>query len=208
MTLEHSEASKGSPEGRPFQILTVCTGNICRSPMAQLLLQDGFDALSPDQFLLSSAGTRALAGHSAEKHIADALAQEEIDASGFRAKQIHSSMLKEADLILAMSREHRSRIVELYPGALMKTFTIREFARIAPTQVAMTYSPTLRWSAAVEAARKNRSNPGIDRLAEDDVVDPYGKDSATFRRSFDQLRPAVERILDLERQWVSRQSNV
>jgi low molecular weight protein-tyrosine phosphatase len=89
-----------------FHILTVCTGNICRSPMAEGMLQH----FMPDQFReivrVSSAGTDALHGNQATVFAIQAMEQYGIDIFDHRAKRLNRSLVAGADLILAMEQYH------------------------------------------------------------------------------------------------------
>ncbi|NMP16492.1 low molecular weight protein-tyrosine-phosphatase [Thalassotalea sp. Y01] len=93
-------------------ILTVCVGNICRSPSAERILQQ----LLPNKEI-SSAGLGALIGHDIESHIAALLAQQGMDGTGHRAQQISVELVNEADLILVMEKKHQQTLMQKYPSA-------------------------------------------------------------------------------------------
>ncbi|MHA6967277.1 arsenate reductase/protein-tyrosine-phosphatase family protein [Glutamicibacter bergerei] len=174
----------------------VCTGNICRSPLGESLLRN---ELSPLPVVISSAGTHALAGqpmHAPMQKFADEFGLNE--AAAHQAQQLSLEMLKESDLILAMDRGHRREIVEILPRASRHTFTLREFARLADQvsneAIAMRSgrSPLELLRAAVESVAQLRGTlPLLDDPFQEDVVDPYGKDQATYKLSVGQLLPAA-----------------
>jgi len=118
----------------PFRILVVSVGNDCRSPLAERHLRHKFDQLlgdAADAVDISSAGVRAVEGATM-----DALAEKELErlggsADGFVARQLTRAMMREADLVLAVTRALRSRALEDEPAALRHTFTLREFATLA-----------------------------------------------------------------------------
>jgi len=118
----------------PFRILVVSVGNDCRSPLAERHLRHKFDQLlgdAADAVDISSAGVRAVEGATM-----DALAVKELErlggsADGFVARQLTRAMMREADLVLAVTRALRSRALEDEPAALRRTFTLREFATLA-----------------------------------------------------------------------------
>nr|WP_110656463.1 low molecular weight protein-tyrosine-phosphatase [Salinicola halimionae] len=98
------------------RILVLCTGNICRSPVAAALLTQRF----PDK-QVSSAGLGALVGEGAEptaRRLADA---DGLDLSSHVARQVDEAMLQSADLILVMSDGQRRSVAERYPAATGKT---------------------------------------------------------------------------------------
>ena len=119
----------------PFKILTVCTGNICRSPMAERLLQHGLDQVSPGAFEVRSAGTGALVGHAIEPHVEGFIRVMGAPTDNFAARPLTPAILAEQDLVIALTRAHRSKIVEMRPALLKKTFTLRELDTDPPPRL-------------------------------------------------------------------------
>ncbi|KQY42810.1 protein-tyrosine-phosphatase [Cellulomonas sp. Root137] len=192
----------------PLRVLVVCTGNICRSPAAERLLAAGLGAayrgrdaaggLAP-AIEVGSAGTGAMVGHPMTDEIAALVAAQGVDPRNFEARQLVAGMVQQADLVLALTRRHRSAIVELAPAAVRRTFTLRELARLAtdvdPATLPGSNATTadrLRALIPVAAARRGLA---AHRPADDDVVDPYRGDAALYEKSFGQLLPAVETIV-------------
>ncbi|EEW50936.1 low molecular weight phosphotyrosine protein phosphatase [Corynebacterium efficiens YS-314] len=184
-----------------FRILTVCTGNICRSPLAEQLLKSRFQGV--DQIEFDSAGTQAMVDDPMPEHsLRIARGLEILDSELHRGKQLTEAHLDAADLILAMDRGHRRQIVELSPRATRKVFTIREFKRLIDVTrdedlraevIASDGTPVGKLRAAVEAARLGRSDLSpLDNPDDDDVIDPYGKFEAVYDASAQQLIPVVE----------------
>lgn len=101
------------PEPAPAQvrILTVCTGNICRSPVAERLLQAGLDQAVPGGFVVTSAGTRALVGEPIQPPSADIVRTFGGNAEGFAARQLTSKILRGVDLVLTMTSGHRGEVL-------------------------------------------------------------------------------------------------
>ena len=91
-------------------ILTVCIGNICRSPVAEAMLK----AALPDKNIWS-AGIAALEGHAADKTAQDIAQEHGLDLSGHRAQQLSSYMCTQADLILVMETSHKRELEQKYP---------------------------------------------------------------------------------------------
>lgn len=167
----------------PFRILTVCTGNICRSPAAELLLQAG---LGPS-VLVGSAGTGALVGRPVDPSMAALLQRDGVSVDGFAARQLTEAQVREADLILAMSLEHRARVVDLAPSAVRRTFTLLEFARIVSSlplpDTVVGESMAGRLRALLPLATQARSSAG-DAAAEWDVPDPYQQSHEEFSLAY------------------------
>jgi len=96
-----------------YEILVVCTGNICRSPMAAGLLRHNLpDELRP-RMAIGSAGTSALHGHQAAPYAVQTMAEAGIDISDHRARQVSSELVRRADLILTMERAHQQEIRQM-----------------------------------------------------------------------------------------------
>lgn len=189
-------------EESSVEIMTVCTGNICRSPLAELILAKRLADLSPR---VSSAGVRGLrAARMTPEAIELAVdaGVSAVDAAAHRSRYLTEPMLKSPDLILAMTRDHRRALAELAPARMRATFTVREFARLAATvsndelrdaAVGATPGARLRSVAAAVAAQRGLvAPPETPEL--DDVIDPYGQSAATYRLSADQLIPALAQV--------------
>ncbi|MBO0980995.1 low molecular weight phosphatase family protein [Microbacterium sp. SD291] len=187
-------------------ILTVCTGNICRSPLAETLLRAHLGEL----VRVHSAGTHALVGHAMTpeaQHLALEFGAQSADVDGHAARYLQDPLMSDSDLILTMTREHRRESVQLVPRRLHQIFTVREFARLSEglssqevREIAHAAGPgaRTRLGAAVLAISERRSimpNPSAD---EDDVIDPYRESEQVYRDSAAQMIPAlaeVERIV-------------
>lgn len=173
-----------------FTILTVCTGNICRSPAAERLLAA---ALWPEVRVVS-AGTQALEGHPVEPAMAALMIGDGISPAGFAARQVTRDDIAAADLVLALTRDHRSRLVRLVPASLRRCFTLLEFARI----VAVPGFPTIdgttgeRLRDAVAQAGRRRSTGTV--IHDDDVPDPYRLGQEAFDEAYGLISAAVKQI--------------
>ena len=109
-----------------FRLLHVCTGNICRSPMAERLTRAGLAARgAADAFVVESAGTWGLSGAPMDPGSQRALAAYGLDGDDFRARQLVGYHVDEADLVLCATREHRSAAVTSAPDPAARTSTLR-----------------------------------------------------------------------------------
>ena len=121
--------SNSTPAQRSKRILIVCTGNICRSPMAAGLLrhrlaEDGLGG----QVMVYSAGIWGLDGQPASEHAKQVMAARGVDIGDHRARTLHRYDLEPADLILTMEESHRRSIFYAQPAALRKVFLFSEMA--------------------------------------------------------------------------------
>ena len=107
-------------------ILFVCSGNTCRSPLAEgiarSLLVDG------EPFSVSSAGTSAMEGLPASVHSTEVGRQHGIDLSGHRSRLLSGTLVREADLIVTMGRGHIETVGAIEPDALVYTRLLADFS--------------------------------------------------------------------------------
>ncbi|AIS51357.1 sugar-phosphate isomerase, RpiB/LacA/LacB family [Thermoanaerobacter kivui] len=110
-----------------MKVLFVCTGNTCRSPMAEGLFNAQAKALGKD-FKAKSAGVFAPEGFSASQEAIKVLKEDyNIDISNHKSKSLTRQDVEQADLILTMSNSHKRSILMQYPEYSHKVFTIKEF---------------------------------------------------------------------------------
>lgn len=177
----------------PARILVICTGNVCRSPAAVAMLRRAFPAA-----LVTSAGTRAVVGAPADERVARIAEAHGLLLWGHRAAQLTKELVAESDLVLAAAREHRSAAVALVPGALRRSFTLRELARLAPLvpesdrpaggpETARDGSRLVQLAAA--AVRRRHANPDGPEL--DDILDPVGRPLPEVEAAYAALDQAV-----------------
>ncbi len=176
-----------------FAVLFVCTGNICRSPAAERM----FKARSTAEVLLdvTSAGTSGLTGRPIDGPTARALQELGIDPDWHRARRMDSEMLLASDLILTAAVEHRSEVLLTEPSLLAKTFTLREFARLAweapeARPVGVPADEGLR--ARVAAIARQRAYTRRPRPGEYDIADPYGKPLKVARETVAQISHRID----------------
>lgn len=106
-------------------ILFVCTGNVCRSPMAEGLFRHMVQGRG--EYRVLSAGLGAVEGQPPSAHAIQAMKELGIDISGQRSRMLTAELVEEADYIFGMTHGHVESILLLYPQAAEKTFLLREF---------------------------------------------------------------------------------
>ena len=178
-----------------FDLLFVCTGNIYRSPTAELLAAA---RLPREQFRVHSAGTYGLEGYAIEPGAARELTALGIESSHFRARRVTEALVRDADLVLTATREHRSAVVTLEPRALARTFTMREFARLVDhAPVPPGDDPAQRARALVAEVAAARSRHPAANPKDDDVADPYGRGAAAYAQAIEDITEALRRPLEV-----------
>jgi protein-tyrosine phosphatase len=168
-----------------LHILFVCTGNICRSPIAERLAKLYATELKLSSFDASSAGTRAVISHPIHEFAAEVIDELGGDSSNFAARQMKPQFASQADLILAMTSVHRDAVLELAPRSLRTTFTLSEAALLASEHGA-------RSLADLAILR-----PSLDRRKILEVPDPVGRSKDTFVNVGRQISAYLKPVLEL-----------
>lgn len=177
------DTGRVTPPGAPdeiFTVLIVCTGNICRSALAERLARAYLEeALGADAAAIQvrSAGTQAVVGSAVHPHSALVLTGLGGDPAGFSARQLVDDMAADSDLTLTLTRTHRRMVLNAAPRALARTFTLREAADLVrlASRTEQSDADTFadRCRALVKAMAVARSKRVAD--AADDIADPIGQ---------------------------------
>lgn len=154
------------------KILIVCTGNTCRSSMAEGLLKKMLQDQGINDIEVSSAGTSVLGSSGANENAIAVLESRGIDLSTHRSTQVTKEMIEKADLILTMTVRHRENLIQLCPGAADKTFTLKEYA--------------------------GPGNNGNDL----DIADPFGLSKEHYEHCANEIYRYLEKVVEkIKKDW-------
>jgi len=180
-------------------ILVVCTGNVCRSPIAEGAIRASllarFGGSAPD---VASAGTAGWEGSGADPGSVEAAAERGIDISRHRARGIEPGDVAEASLVVAMSGEHREQVARLVPEASARTFTLKELVRLLETRPARNagVEPLSLLRARVAEASELRRDGFEGNPLDEDVGDPLGMPFEVFRAIAGELEEWCGRLAE------------
>ncbi|MEE9441596.1 MAG: low molecular weight protein arginine phosphatase [candidate division Zixibacteria bacterium] len=110
-----------------FKVLFVCTGNTCRSAMAEGAMRVLLEGRGVDYIDVLSAGTGAIPGCPATLYAIEAAKTWHADISRHHSRPLSSELLEESDLILAMTSGHYRTIISVSPEAAAKTYLLKKF---------------------------------------------------------------------------------
>ena len=160
-------------------ILVVCTGNVCRSPMAEGFLRAALERRLGDRApVVTSAGTIGWEGSAAMPEAVSAARERGVDVSEHVARRLVPAMAESADLVVCMAHEHADLVARAVSQAARKTFTLKELVRLLEDGPAIGHADLEERVSVAAAARADgfRGNP-----LDDDVIDPLGMPLDSYR---------------------------
>ncbi|MGN8646412.1 low molecular weight protein arginine phosphatase [Gracilibacillus sp. HCP3S3_G5_1] len=170
-----------------MNILFVCTGNTCRSPMAQAIMQQ------KTAHNVQSAGIFAGEGLPASDGTTKVLQQEGI-SSDHKSQPVTEKLMKWAELVLTMTQNHRDLLKQQYPSDTEKIYTLKEYAN---PDYEMAWNNLKESYAQLEEAKLTGSEPDqtllskinkLEQIVQDvDITDPFGGNHMTYQKTYEEL---------------------
>ncbi len=150
------------------KILFVCTGNTCRSPMAEMLLKDRLTQLNYKGFTVSSAGIKTKRGDTINPLSAQALDEKGLEVTTFSSKRLTEKLVREAFAIVCMTNGQKEYLVDF------------------------------RWNAFKKAGEESAENNvySFEELTGYEVLDPYGRDIECYRYVYDLLSAGMTALVE------------
>ncbi|BFH65616.1 low molecular weight protein arginine phosphatase [Paenibacillus azoreducens] len=184
-------------------ILFVCTGNTCRSPMAEALLRK----MAKERGLgveARSAGVAAMDGMPMSRHAEAVLRDHHIDEC-LTSKALSQEAVRWSDLILTLTQGHKQHVIRSFPEAAGKVFTLKEYAENDPGVL-----NDLKELDGLYATWEVKRSLGQDlsdeereslieiqqRIPSFDISDPFGGTREDYDMAAAEIRTAIERLLD------------
>jgi protein-tyrosine phosphatase len=184
---------RGYDAGMPT-LLFVCTGNLCRSPMAATVARNVLAGRTEAVNVISAGLLRP--GEPATDEAVNVMGRRGLDLSTHRSRRVGDALVPAPDLIVGMAREHARAVVDVIPGLFPRTFTLKEFVAralsVGPRQAGETLDTYL-----VRVGTDRGFGALVGSSSADDVADPIGCDLRTYERCATEIEAAVTTLIDL-----------
>lgn len=188
-----------------MRILFVCTGNTCRSPIAEAMLKHMAEERGLEMDV-QSAGVAAWDGAPMSQHAAAVLEEQDIgNHHEFRSAALDEKRVQWADLILTLTTSHKRHVLQQFPGAHSKTFALKEYVS-DPEQDQEQYQQLQSLAADIQLKLAMGQAPSEEELVQFaelqrlvptmDVADPYGGSLEQYRMTAAEIQAALARLLD------------
>ena len=176
------------------RVLVVCTGNVCRSPIAEGLLRAAFaERMGPDAPEVTSAGTMGWIGSGADPSSIRAAAERGVDISSHRAREVSEEDVAGADVVVAMAPEH-ARAFTREAGS--RIFTLKELVRLLEALPETEGASLGRLPERIAEADRLRRGGFEGDPWDEGIDDPLGMPLDSFRAVAAELDAWCSRLAD------------
>ena len=176
-------------------MLFICTGNVCRTPMAVGFFNHRSSELGLDDHATSVGLWRN--GEPATTHGVSVMAGLGIDTSHHRSRVLDATDLDAPDLIIGLAREHVREAVVLDTSVLERTFTLKELVRLAEepggARLVGVGESVRAWALRLSGGR--RPSDLLGQHPEDDVADPIGRSRRAYEDTATEIGDLIDRML-------------
>jgi len=170
-----------------FKILFVCTGNSCRSPMAEGILKKMLKENKLDNFEVSSAGTFSVNGALPTLFAMEVTKTRSVDLTQHRSHQLNGQTLRKADLILVMSNEHLEHIRKMDKKTVEKTYLLKTFPQNHPTTQPEAPAPPKAGDLSMPEDKDRSQSVWY-------IKDPMGGSMDDYTQCFLEIEKEIRRI--------------
>lgn len=187
----------------PKRILFVCTGNTCRSPMAEGMMRRLLTEQGLHHIEVRSAGVAAYNGTPMSDHAATIL-QEKGFMEPLQSTALDEALLQWADLVLTMTNNHKRHTIQLYPETVDKVATLKEYVENDPAAEGSiaemkSFISDLQLKQALSQPITEQEKAKLltleQALPSHDIADPFGGPLSLYRKCADEIEDSLQKLI-------------
>ncbi len=171
---------------KKMKVLFICTGNTCRSPMAEGIMADMAKKTKSDIHIETvSAGIYTISNSGPSSNAVEVMKERNIDISGHSSKRVSEELISDVDLVLTMTASHKAQIYDIFAHIEPKVYTLGEMAEeVMETDHESHFNTDKEEGLQLE-----------QELSEYDISDPFGGSIQTYRECANQIESALKKVI-------------